>query len=150
MNDVIRRLRGTVGLAVIGTAYVVLASGLVQYLLANNARRRMDVAISGGAAGIGLLVVGGVILLAERAVAYADARDRDDATFLDRLTTIGAAAGGPALVALPDVVLASEHSYHRPGCLLVEGRAADLAEISLPDAIASGRSACRLCLKGLV
>jgi hypothetical protein len=143
---------GRVGLAVTGAAFVVMSSALVQYLVARNQRRRMDLAFSGGFVGVGLLVLGVVVLVAERAWLAVEDEPVAQRAFVASLGGVGGggAADGPiaAVVSLPTTVVASANSYHRPDCLLVQGRAG-VEPLSLDEARGSGLSACRLCLKGL-
>jgi hypothetical protein len=143
------RLAGRVGLLVVAAGYVVVASALLQFLVAKNMRRRMDFAISGGSVGVGLVVLGIVVVLVERAWLAADDEDRARRSFLAALRLRGAAAADHApLAAVPDLVVASANSCHRPDCLLVAGREG-VEELPLADALGRGLSACRLCLKGV-
>jgi hypothetical protein len=148
------RVYGRVGLLVVAAAYVVMASSLVQYLVARNMRRRMDLALSGGFLGVGLVVLGVVLVLVERASLAADAQDVARRTFLSELrarrggAVVAGADAAVTLTAVPAIVLASANSYHRPDCLLVAGREG-VEELVLGDAAHRGLSACRLCLKGI-
>jgi hypothetical protein len=98
--------------------------------------------LSGGAGGLGLIVVGGVLLVM--------AQIRDERLKLaDQLraigTTMSRAVSAPALAAFPDArVLAGRSTYHRPGCRLIEGKA-DLDELSVDVAAMGGLTPCRVC-----
>jgi len=98
--------------------------------------------LSGGAAGLGLIVVGGVLLVV--------AQIRDERLKLaDQLqvigTTMSRAVSAPALAAVQDAsVLAGRSTYHRPGCRLIEGKA-DLDELSVDVAALAGLTPCRVC-----
>jgi hypothetical protein len=98
--------------------------------------------LSGGAAGLGLILVGGVLLIM--------AQIRDERLKLaDQLraigTTMSRAVSAPALAAVPDTrVLAGRSTYHRPGCRLIEGMA-DLDELSVDVAALGGLTPCRVC-----
>jgi hypothetical protein len=98
--------------------------------------------LSGGAAGLGLILVGGVLLVM--------AQIRDERLKLaDQLraigTTMSRAVSAPALAAAPDArVLAGRSTYHRPGCRLIEGKT-DLDELSMDVAALSGLTPCRVC-----
>ncbi|HZQ26513.1 MAG TPA: hypothetical protein VFA94_02335 [Acidimicrobiales bacterium] len=144
------RFGGRIGLLVLAAGYIVMTSALLQFLLARNMRRRMDFAISGGTIGVGLVVLGVVIVLVERAWLAADGEEQARRSFLAGLQTRAAAASGAgaALAAVPDLVVASANSCHRPDCLLVAGRDG-VEELPLADALGRGLSACRLCLKGV-
>jgi hypothetical protein len=126
-----------------------MASSLVQYLLARNGRRRMDFALSGGFVGVGLVVLGVVILLVERAWLAADEEERSQRAFIASRASGGASvAAGAVLTVVPSVLVASANSYHRPDCLLAAGRDG-LEAVDADEAQARGLSACRLCLKEL-
>ncbi|MBA3604373.1 MAG: hypothetical protein M3487_03920 [Actinomycetota bacterium] len=106
--------------------------------------------ISGGLAGLGLIVVGAALI-----VANSLRTDRVELrAAIDDLRTTSAAPASPvgatAVSSAPnaggsgDLVVAGSHSYHRPECSLVEGQA-DQATMTLAEARQAGRSACRLC-----
>lgn len=98
--------------------------------------------LSGGAVGLGLIIVGGVLLLL--------AQVRDERIKLGQQlqafgVTMSRAVSGPALMASPEArVLAGRSTYHRPGCRLIEGKT-DLDELSVDVAVLAGLSPCRVC-----
>jgi hypothetical protein len=144
----LRSWYGRIGLVIVAAGYAVMASALVQYLLAVNMRRRMDFAISGGFAGVGLVVLGVVVLLVERAVLGVEEEAREQRALAASLSAGASAASSAVVAALPDVVVASANSYHRADCLLVEGRD-ELEQVSVDVARGRSLSACRLCLRGI-
>jgi len=87
--------------------------------------------LSGGAAGLGLIVVGGVLLVVAQLQVIG--------------TTMSRAVSAPALAAVQDAsVLAGRSTYHRPGCRLIEGKA-NLDELSVDVAALAGLTPCRVC-----
>ena len=97
--------------------------------------------LSGGAAGIALVLVGAVLLIT--------AQFRDERLKLDSqlravgtavskaVSAVGGGGGG-------DMVLAGKSTYHRPGCRLVEGKT-DVDQVSVEVARLNGLSPCRVC-----
>jgi hypothetical protein len=97
--------------------------------------------LSGGATGVGLILVGGALLLA--------AQIRDERLKLaEQLRAVGTAiskavgAGGAG--ATGDLVIAGKSTYHLPGCRLVEGKT-DVDQVSVEVARLNGLSPCRVC-----
>lgn len=122
-----------IGFAWEGSASINFAQGQIPYLL------------SGGATGIGLIVVGCVLLLLAAARA-----DRQEATKqfeeMNRLlgrnlarlgfTSNGSADGGQ--------VVPGANVYHRPECSVLEGKE-NLTSVSVGQAAAEGLNPCRVC-----
>ena len=128
------------GVAWNGAAGVDFVQGQIPYLL------------SGGAVGLGLIILGASVLLFEagrRATQRLEER-------LERLTEVIGAAGlgsgsngraaaaAPKEAPSPDAVVIGESSFHRQDCRLVEGKA-ELVYASLSDARDRGLNACRVC-----
>ena len=145
---VLRYVNGWLGIAVMAAGYAVIGICLVGYLLAESASDRMDLAISGGATGLGLLVVGSVLLLSERARGFAESDVLHQEALLERLGALTTREVRTELFSLPELVLVSGQSIHRPDCLLIADRAG-LAEMKLGKALSSGRTACRHCLRAI-
>jgi len=106
--------------------------------------------ISGGVAGLCLVVIGvGMIVVQNQRADRAALQSS-----LERLREAVERAGGAAAVAAGDgraaaaagvagVVVAGRSSFHRPGCHLVDGRDVDLVDAS--EAAERGLSRCRVC-----
>ena len=114
-----------------GAADLDYAQGQLPYLL------------SGGFGGLGLVVVGAAMIVAES--------NRRDRAVLEQklellLVSLGRAAGGngDGPTATRGMVVAGRSSYHRPDCRLVEGRG-DAAPLSKAEAEEQGLAACRIC-----
>jgi hypothetical protein len=145
---VLRYLQGWLGIAVMAAGYAILGICFIGYLLAEDANDRMDLALAGGASGLGLLVVGAALVLAERSRGFAEASERTQSALLERLQALTTREARPDLFSLPELVVASGQSFHRPDCLLVAERS-DLSEMKLVAALQGGRTACRLCLRAI-
>ena len=110
------------------------------------AQGQLPYLISGGAGGLGLIVIGAGVLVAE-------SNRRDRAILerkLDQLTAVMGKLAPPAMgngsrraVAGADLVVAGRSSYHLPDCRLVEGRADEL--IPKDEAEDQGLARCRIC-----
>jgi hypothetical protein len=119
--------------------------------------------ISGGIAGLCLVVIGAALIVtdrsrADRVAVQASIAELRDA--VDRAATgaaVGAAAGArpptaavseasspaPAAPAV-DVVVAGEDAFHWPDCRLIEGRE-DLPRLTVEIAVGRGLTPCRVC-----
>jgi hypothetical protein len=97
--------------------------------------------LSGGAAGLGFIVLGSTLLLAAQIrddrIKLAD-QLRDVGTTLSRATSAAAGPGGA------ETVVAGKSTYHLPTCRLVEGKA-DVDLVSVEVARLQGLSPCRVC-----
>lgn len=122
---------GVIALAWNGAAGLDYAQGQLPYLL------------SGGFGGLGLIIIGGALIVAE-------SNRRDRAILERKLEQIalglgrGAAGNGSAGSATGNMVAVGRSSFHRPDCRLVEGRG-DHELLSRADAEAQGLARCRIC-----
>jgi hypothetical protein len=101
--------------------------------------------ISGGLAGIGL-VVGGLVLAVIQEMRRSTMAITERIEELTEITVKGAAgAGGPTAVPSDgSMVVAGRTSYHRSTCHLIDGRS-DLQVMSTEDAANRGLAPCRIC-----
>jgi hypothetical protein len=138
--------------AVLGVAYCV--AGFVLIFLGWNGAASEDreaaqlpYVISGGIAGLALVVVGGSLMVAhslrtdrvELRAAIDDLR-----AAIERRDAVAPAVGAAAPSGVATTVVAGADSYHRPGCRLVEGQDGTTT-MSREEARAGGRTACRVC-----
>jgi len=97
--------------------------------------------LSGGAAGLGMIVFGGALLV--MAQLRSDSR-RIGARLDDVAAALVRSSGRDDAPGLPGDVIAGGSSYHRPDCRLLVGKT-ELEAISLDQARTRGLSPCRVC-----
>ena len=119
----------TIGLGWNGMAKIAFADGQLPYLL------------SGGAAGLGLILLGATLILAAQ---FRDERLKLAETLKAVGTAVSKAVTSGGSVAPGELVVAGKSTYHRPGCRLVEGKT-DVDFVSVEVARLNGLSACRVC-----
>ncbi len=108
---------------------------------------QMPYLISGGLAGIALVILGAGLLVVQsqragRAAVEAEIAELREA--VDRLAKAGSAVPKVAGGAGDLGVVAGPSSYHRPDCRLVQGQAG-LAAMTRADATDRGLAPCRIC-----
>ena len=144
------RLGGKLGIAVCLLGFLLIYLGWNGAASFNDSRQQFPYLISGGIAGLALVIVGAALLLIESTRAE---RAELQATLLelrDALSTVGGdvhtVASRPLLVdgSGDGVVVAGASSYHRPSCRLVEGRD-ELDVLDVAEADDRGLSPCRIC-----
>lgn len=140
--------------------FLVVIGWLVLYLGYNGAATnpqtpaQMPYLLSGGFGGLGLILLGAVLILANviisgQAAARAEVREVADAIAeltesLSRLVLPGASLGSSNGVV---VAARGSSSYHKPDCRLV-GDAARLQHLTPVDASRKGLAPCRVCKPG--
>jgi hypothetical protein len=98
--------------------------------------------LSGGAVGLGLIVVGSALLLSQ---STRNDRARLEAKLDELIDAVGTASGRTAAPRdLSGLVAAGSSAYHRPECRLVEGRE-DTEFLTPREASARGLTSCRIC-----
>jgi hypothetical protein len=138
------RLGGKLGIAVALLGFVLIYLGWNGAGSFNDIRQQFPYLISGGLAGLGLVVVGAALLVIEAARAE---RAELQATLLElreALVEVRGPATAPSAASSGDVVIAGASSYHRPTCRLVEGRD-DLEALGVGEAAERGLHPCRIC-----
>ncbi|QZY29236.1 hypothetical protein [Nocardioides coralli] len=141
------KLGGQLGVLLCVIGFVALFLGWNGAASKNVIMAQFPFLISGGMAGLAIVVIGGAMLVVQNA---REDRARLEAK-LDRLITAvehsgggGQAARRPASVADGSMVLAGPTSYHRLECSLPAAR--DEAHLlGLDDALARGIEPCRVC-----
>jgi len=108
----------------------------------NDIRKQFPYLISGGIAGLALVVIGVGLMVIQSQRAdrvQLEANLTELRLILDRMT------GAPITNGSADAefVLAGPNAYHRPGCRLVAGR--DLRKLTVEQATAAGLEPCRVC-----
>jgi hypothetical protein len=144
-----------IGYCLAGVALILLGwNGAASY---DRVESQMPYLISGGLAGLALVIIGAGLLVVQaqrqnRAALQTSITDLREA--IDRLieTTGAASAPGAPTVSggAPEGavgVLAGPSSYHRPNCRLIEGQSG-LIPMMLTAAHDSGLTPCRICSPG--
>jgi len=129
------------GLAVIWAGW----NGAASY---NDIRKQFPYLISGGLAGLALVVIGVGLMVIQSQRAdrvQLEANLNELRRILDRLTGLPK-SNGAAAEADTDLVVAGPGSYHRPTCKLVAGR--DLRKMTIEQAQAANLEPCRSCAPG--
>ncbi len=105
--------------------------------------------ISGGLAGVGLMIVGGALLIVQNSRADRAALQqgllelREALEAFSRSSANGSSAAAPVSAARGEVV-AGPTSFHRHTCALLDGRGA-LPTMGSDEALAAGLTPCRAC-----
>ena len=138
-----------IGYCLAGVAVILLGwNGAASY---DRVESQMPYLISGGLAGLALVIIGAGLLVVQaqrqnRAALQSSITDLRQA--IDRLIEINTGSGTPAVSGgAPEGatgVVAGPSSYHRPDCRLIEGQAG-VMPMMLSTAQASGLTPCRIC-----
>ena len=145
----VSQLGGKLGVAVLLIGFVVIFLGWNGAASFNDLRQQFPYVISGGIAGLAIVVVGAALLLVE-ALRTERAELQSSIDELRRAiesmtTTASAPAAGAAAVVDSDLVLAGRGSYHRRDCRLVQGREDRFPLLTTVEADEQGLTACRIC-----
>ena len=152
MRDRLLSLGGRLGILYCIAGFVLVFLGWNGAATYNRTFEQFPYLVSGGIAGLGLIVLGSALIIAQSL--------REDRSSLRRSMddlraaiegigggAVGASAPAPSTAAAGDggdTVVASTASYHRVTCRIIEGQAG-MVPMSLAEAAASGRTACRIC-----
>ena len=142
------KLGGVLGIVYCLAGFVLVFLGWNGAASNDRVEAQMPYLISGGIAGLGLIVVGAGLMVAnslrnDRVELRAAIDDLRDAVAAPS-PAAGATAATPAGATGAGLVVAGTDSYHRPDCALVQGQA-DVATMTAADALAAGRTPCRVC-----
>jgi hypothetical protein len=113
----------------------------------NDIRKQFPYLISGGIAGLALVVIGAALLVIQSQRAdrvQLEANLTELRQILERMTGLPASNG--AAEAVTTLVVAGPGAYHRPTCKLVAGR--DLRKMTVDQAEAANLEPCRTCAPG--
>jgi len=127
---------------------VLIALGIAAIIIGWNGMAKVDCAqcqlpylLSGGAAGLGLIFVGSVLLImAQIRVAQSAFRDQVRQINQAVIRMAGLASGGDN----GHAVVAGQSTYHRPECRLVQGKSG-LERMAPETAAMQGLTPCRVC-----
>jgi hypothetical protein len=155
MNRILSRLGPTRSGWQVGAALLFIAAGFVVIGVAWNGAASIDFAqgqipylLSGGAAGLGLIGVGMVLILFEgsrRSRVHLDQRLDAIAHLLEEQSRARADdANGGGFQSKNGFVVAGESSFHLPTCRLVKGKL-DRVLMTSEEALERGLAPCRVC-----
>ena len=138
-----------IGYIVAGLALIFLGwNGAASY---DRAEAQIPYLISGGLAGVALVIVGAGLLIVQAQRANRNATAADIAELRDAVERLAGGTGAPA----PKVsggsgdvaVVSGPSSYHRAECRIVEGQAGAVTMFR-SEAKEAGLTACRICDPG--
>jgi len=152
LGAAVGRLGGKLGIGVAVLGFLVIFLGWNGAASFNDLRQQFPYLISGGLAGLALVTIGAALLIVEnsrreRAELLAVVAGLTRAVEGLSGVTGGSPDAGRAPVLLdvrPGQVLAGRSSFHRPDCLLVEGRT-EVSPMAPSDAVRAGLQPCRVC-----
>ena len=145
-----------IGYCVAGIVLIFLGwNGAASY---DRVQAQIPYLISGGVAGLALVVLGAGLIIAQGQRADRAALTAELAELREALTRMGGVpdgaatagaggsggGGGLAATSADDEVFAGQSAFHTPGCRLVEGQASVIA-MTLEAARERGLTACRIC-----
>jgi hypothetical protein len=110
----------------------------------NDIRKQFPYLISGGIAGLALVVIGATLMVIQSQRAdrvQLETNLVELRNILERMTGVPTTNGAEASEA--GLVVAGPNAYHRPTCKLVAGR--DLRKMTAEQAEAAGLEGCRTC-----
>lgn len=137
-----RTIQLAIGLTAVGFLLIVLGwNGAAGW---DRVPSQMPYLLSGGIAGLGLVLTGLVLALVQElrrntAVTVAKLDELGD-----RMALVAGGAGPTAVPADGSAVVAGRTTYHRSDCHLVEGRE-DLQPMTTDAAVERGLAPCRIC-----
>jgi uncharacterized membrane protein len=137
-------LGGRLGLLFCVAGFALIWAGWNGAASYNDIRKQFPFLISGGIAGLALVVVGVGLMVIQSQRAdrvQLEANLTELRSILGRMTGVPALDGTDADAA--GLVVAGPSTYHRPGCRLVAGR--DLPPMTPGQASAAGLEPCRIC-----
>jgi uncharacterized membrane protein len=135
---------GKLGLLFCVAGFAVIWAGWNGAASYNDIRKQFPYLISGGIAGLALVVIGVGLMVIQSQRAdrvQLEANLTELRSILDRVTA-GPSPGG-AEPERAGLVVTGPNAYHRPACKLVVGR--DLKTMTAEQATATGLEPCRVC-----
>lgn len=158
-------MAGRIGMSLAAIGFVFLFFGWNGAASKNREPAQIPYLLSGGAVGLGLVILGAALLVAEsnrRDRAVLEQQLQELNASIARLAsatsavagnghsttpapaTTGRRRAGATTAQAPGLVVAGRSSFHDPSCHLIEGRT-DGIRMSRDDAMAEGLSPCRVC-----
>jgi len=148
MRQLWPKLGGQLGAACVAVGLIVILLGWNGAAGIDFAQGQIPYLLSGGAFGLGLVVLGGVLIVVQnsrrdRVRLENQLRQLNEAVgrLANAVGSLGGSNGGRSTNR--DVVMAGRTSFHRPTCRLAAGK--DLPETTVALAVAEGLAPCRIC-----
>lgn len=141
MKDGWSRFGGVLGVAYCVAGFFLIFLGWNGAATYDRVAAQVPYIVSGGFGGLGLIVLGSALIVAQsrrRHPVAAAASNAPSAAALGGHRTETADQNGG------DTVVAGPTSYHRPDCRVVQGQA-DVVTMTAAAAASSGRTPCRVC-----
>jgi len=147
MKNNLGQLGGQLGVALCLIGFLIIFFGWNGAASTNDVRAQFPYLISGGVAGLAVVVVGAAMIVVQNQRAdraRLEASIARLAAALERQGAAGATAGSGADPGVGGYVVAGTSSYHRVDCQLPEARE-EAHLVPLEDVRSSGLVACRVC-----
>ena len=144
------RLGARLGITVCVLGFVLIFFGWNGAASLDRVQSQFPYLISGGIAGLALVVVGAALIIVETSRDERERLREEIANLREAIAELGAPAAKPRTPERPATngragrFVAGQHSFHRPGCRLLEGRG-ELERVSDQDVTERGLAACRVC-----
>jgi hypothetical protein len=148
------KLAGQLGIAYCAVGLLLVFLGWNGAATYDRVPAQIPYVISGGLAGLCLVVIGAAVLSVQNAKADRAALQASLGEVREALERLSGAAARPAAGTAPagaavgsgdaGMVVAGPTAYHRPTCRLVEGQSA-LTTMSTEAAVSAGLTPCRAC-----
>ena len=141
------RLGAKLGVTICVLGFVLIFFGWNGAASVDRVQSQFPYLISGGIAGLALVIVGAALIVVETARDDRDKLRRELAELRETLAPSGARDGAPTNGSRPvprGTFLVGEHSYHRPDCRLLEGRG-ELERLDAATVAERGLAPCRVC-----
>lgn len=146
------RLGGVLGIVYCLAGFILVFLGWNGAATYDRVEAQIPYVVSGGVGGLGLIIVGAALIIAQslradRVELRGSLEELRQA--VERLAADDAAGRVPAgtsglAASADDRVVAGPTSYHRATCRVVEGQT-DVVSMARTEAVASGRTPCRVC-----
>ena len=148
------RLGAKLGIGVCVVGFVLIFFGWNGAASLDRVQSQFPYLISGGIAGLALVVIGAALIIVETSREERESLRREIANLREAIAEMGTGgatrANGRARPARAEPegargrFVAGQHSFHRPDCRLLEGRG-ELDRVSASEADDRGLAACRVC-----
>jgi hypothetical protein len=147
------RLGGVLGIVYCLAGFFLVFLGWNGAATYDRVEAQIPYVVSGGLGGLGLIIVGAALIVAQSVRAdrvqlrdsLEQLREAIERSAAERpVGATPAEASGALAASADDRVVAGPSSYHRATCRVIEGQA-DVVTMARGEAVASGRTPCRVC-----